>query len=70
MLRLRMDRLVALRDTRDALSGDLDVAGPALEAGAAVSASTYDVSRAPSARARIYPTRGRGASPPILLSPP
>ena len=66
-----VDRLVVLRHLGDILSGDLDAAGPALEAsGAAVSASTYDVSRAPSARARIYPTRGRGASPPILLSPP
>ena len=55
---------MVLRDTRDVLSGDLDAAGPALEAsGAAV--SIYDVARSVGASAHLSdPTRGRGASPP------
>ena len=70
VLGARVDRLVVLRHLGDALSGDLDAAGPALEtAGAAVSASTYDVSRAPSARARISDARPWRVSP-LLLSPP
>ena len=59
-----------LRDTRDVLSGDLDVAGPAFEAsGAAV--SIYDVARSVGASAHLSdPTRGRGASsPPPPVAP-
>ena len=70
VLGARVDRLVVLRDTRDVLSGDLDVAGPALEAsGAAVSAS-YDVARSVGASAHIRPRRGRGVSPHPPVVPP
>ena len=59
------------RDTRDAVPGDLDAAGPALEAvGAAVSALLHTTSRAPSARAPISDPDAAVASPPILLSSP
>jgi hypothetical protein len=70
VLGARLDCLVVLRDTRDVLSGDLDVAGPAFEAsGAAV--SIYDVARSVGASAHLSdPTRGRGASPPSSCRPP
>ena len=69
VLGARVDRLVVLRDTRDVLSGDLDAAGPALEAaGAAV--SIYDVARSVGASAHIRPRRGRGVSPNPPVVPP
>ena len=64
-----VDRLVVLRDHRDALSGDLDAARPArAEAGAAL--SIYDVARSVGASAHIRPRRGRGVSPHPPVVPP
>ena len=72
VLGARVDCLVVLRDTRDALSRRMDADGPALEtAGAAVSASTtYDVARSVGASAYIRPRRGRGVSPNPPVVPP
>ena len=71
VLRSLLDRLVVLCDTRDALPRRMDADGPALEtAGAAVSASTYDVARSVGASAHIRPRRGRGVSPHPPVVPP
>ena len=71
VLGARVDCLVVLRDTCDALPRRMDADGPALEAsGAAVSASTYDVARSVGASAHIRPRRGRGVSPHPPVVPP